>query len=272
MGAFTDRSGLLGPVTVRRCRNCGLGVSWPPIPDVAFLYSDRSSQDFQGDTRGIALWIKQFVFERQAKRLISLTPPPRRRWIDYGCGSGLFTRVLHDAGAGAPEVIGMDFHPEPPRDLGPTPYRSFSDGDDLAGSADVVSAMHVLEHDDDPGRVLSALSSLARSGGTLVLEVPNIDCVWAGVFGRFWDAWYLPYHRVHFSRAALRALVESQGMTVLREDGVCIPTFGRTAANLLGRRNSLPFILAGALLHPIQWLGEALTSRPSGLRLIVRTP
>jgi hypothetical protein len=90
------------------------------------------------------------------------------------------------------------------------------------------------------------------------------------VFGRHWDAWYLPYHRTHFSRDSLRALIRSEGLIVEREIGVSLPTMGRTVANLFGQRNSLAFILIGVALHPMQWLGELVTGRPAALRMIAR--
>ena len=166
----------------------------------------------------------------------------------------------------------MDFHEQAPSDLAGRPYRSFSHAEDLAGSADLVLAMHVLEHDDDSMALLKRIARLAKPGGRLVLEVPNIDCVWAPIFGRYWDAWYLPYHRVHFSRLGLRGLLESAGFKVELEATACVPTFGRTLANLSGRSNSALFILLGAALHPIQWLGERLSGRPSALRIIARVP
>ena len=45
---------------------------------------------------------------------------------------------------------------------------------------------------------------------------------------------------------------------------------GRSVANLVGARNSLPFLLAGAALHPVQLAGEKLSGRPSALRVIAR--
>jgi SAM-dependent methyltransferase len=272
MGRFIDRSGLVGEVGVRRCTRCGLGVSHPPLPDPALLYADRSSQDFQGGAGGIARVIKTIVFRAQARRLLAQAGGAPARIIDYGCGSGLFTRCLQAVLGDRAQVVGADFHREPPADLGPVEYRPFDRLQDLRGSADLLTLMHVLEHDDDPRALLEDVAGLLAPGGVMVIEVPNIDCVWTGVFGRWWDAWYLPYHRLHFSRRSLRALIESCGLEVRAETGVCIPTMGRTLANLLGRRNNLAFILLGAGLHPVQLAVERLTGRPSGLRVTARRP
>jgi SAM-dependent methyltransferase len=268
---LNDQSGLVPDVRVARCRHCGVGITLPPIPDVSFLYTDRLSQDFQPGTEGLALAIKTVAFRHQARTLLRRMGKPEGRVVDFGCGSGLFTRCLGDVAENA-EVIGLDTHPTPPPALSDRLYRGADAAGDLAGTADAVIAMHVLEHDDDTGALLARIASHAKPGGLLMLEVPNVDCVWISVFGRFWDAWYAPYHRVHFTRASFRSAVEAGGLTVVAEGSASVPTMGRTIANLLGRRNTLFFILLSALLQPVQRLGETLTRRPSALQILARTP
>ncbi len=270
LGSFQDRSGLFGHVEVLRCRHCGIGISYPPIPDVAFLYADRGSQDFQAATnQGISHFIKQVAFRREASSLLASLPEKPARIIDFGCGSGLFTRCLgdelHDG-----EVIGMDFHAEAPSDLADRPYRSIAAAAQLTRTADLVLAMHVLEHDDDATGLLKRIMAFAKPEGRIVIEVPNIDCIWTAVFGIYWDAWYLPFHRSHFNRASLRALLTANGLVIEHEIDVCVPTMGRTVANYFGRGNSPRFLFLGIILHPIQWLAERLSKRPSALRIIAR--
>lgn len=271
LGAFHDRSGLIGPVEVVRCRNCGLGISRPSIPDVTFLYADRSSQDFQPNTSGLAHFIKTLAFRREARRLLRSLPNRPDHVIDFGCGSGLFTRCLGDE-LGADRVTGLDFHTQSPGPLADRPYRAMADAQDLHGSADLVLAMHVLEHDDDVSGLLTRIMNFMRPGGRVVIEVPNIDCPWAKVFGAYWDAWYMPYHRSHFSWPSLRAALEAKGLVIEQEIAACVPTMGRTLANLLKQPNSTPLLLAGILLHPLQILRERLSRQPSALRIIARRP
>ena len=104
----------------------------------------------------------------------------------------------------------------------------------------------------------------------MAIEVPNIQCVWARILGRHWDAWYVPYHRTHFSKLALRAVLVRAGLTIVTEREACVPTMGRSLANMFGGRNNLFFLLAGAALHPVQWLGEKMTGEASAIRIIAR--
>jgi SAM-dependent methyltransferase len=269
--SFDDRSGRVGAVSVLRCRHCGVGVTHPPLADVAFLYEGRGSQDFQPTTVGLARTIKDIAFRRDARRLVRYLSATPRRLLDFGCGSGLFTRCLGDVLPGC-EVVGSDFHDEPPAELADRRYVPNARLVQESADFDAVIAMHVIEHDDDPVALVRRIAAMARSGGTVVLEVPNIDCVWANIFGEAWDAWYVPFHRIHFNRASLRSVVENAGLVVERESDVCLPSMGRTLANLAGARNTLFFLLAGVVLHPVQWALERLTGRPSALRIAARKP
>lgn len=267
LGAFVDRSGLVGAVRVEQCAHCGHARSLPPLADVAFLYAGRESQDFQPEARGLAHAIKAIAFRREGRRLLRQIGPAPATLLDFGCGSGQFTRALGDL-LGPPRVTGSDFFPEPPAELADRPYLPMDRLPEQAGQFDGVIAMHVLEHDDDATALLRRIAAMVRPGGTVVIEVPNVACVWARIFGKYWDAWYLPYHRTHFSRASLEAQLAAGGLEVQAVHGAVVPTMGRTFANMFGARNTLFWLLLGIALHPLQLLGEKLTGQPSALRAI----
>jgi SAM-dependent methyltransferase len=269
LGSFDDKSGLVGDVSVSQCKCCGLGISLPLLRDVGFLYADRESQDFQPDTQGLAHAIKDWFFRRQAAALVRQLGKPPASILDFGCGSGQFTRCLGDL-VGPGRVTGSDFHDDPPEELRGRDYLPAAARGNHPGAFDAIIAMHVLEHDDDSEALLEQIVSMVRRGGTVVIEVPNIQCVWAHLLGRHWDAWYLPYHRTHFSRRALRTMMTRAGLTIVAERGACVPTMGRSLANIFGARNNLFFLLAGAALHPVQWLGEKITGEASAIRIIAR--
>lgn len=269
LGPFIDRSGKLGEVSVEQCRHCGHGRSLPQLVDVAFLYEGRASQDYQPGNRGLSHAIKQVAFRRDARRLIRQIGVPVGDLLDFGCGSGQFTRELGNLLKHG-QVTGADFFADPPLELEGCPYVPMADLAARAGTFDTAIAMHVLEHDDAAAALLKRIVALVRQGGTVVIEVPNIACFGARLFGRYWDAWYLPFHRSHFSRASLVALLEAGGLEICEIHSSVVPTMGRTFANLLGRENSLPLLLAGIAAHPVQLLGEWLTGEPSALRVVTR--
>ena len=267
LGEFLDASGKVGRVEVIRCTRCGHGVSMPPLPDVAFLYDDRDSQDFQPNATGVARTIKNIAFRLQAKRLWHQIGGCHGRVLDFGCGSGQFTRILGEVASPA-QVIGADMHATPPGELTTDAYLSPRDLRDKSGAFDVVLAMHVLEHDGDAARLLTTMTGYVRPGGKVVIEVPNIDCVWARWFGKYWDPWYLPYHRQHFNRGSLLKMMQRSGLEIESVHRETVPSMGRTFANIAGTSKNVFWLLLGILAHPIQLAGEALTGRPSAIRVI----
>lgn len=271
LGHFTDKSGKIGDVSVVQCVHCHHAVSLPPIADVAFLYQGRESQDFQPRAIGLVRWIKDVAFRRQARRLIRQLGFAPKSLLDFGCGSGQFTRLLGDI-LSPERVTGSDFFDAPPPNLAGRAYIPMAAQPDHAGSFDVVTAMHVVEHDDDPVALLARISALAAPGGHVVIEVPNVDCVWAKFFGRHWDAWYLPFHRTHFSEASATRLVQIGGLELVSVHGATVPTMGRTVSNIFCGNNGLFWLLLGIALHPIQYLGEKISGQPSAIRLIARKP
>ncbi|MFN5782288.1 MAG: class I SAM-dependent methyltransferase [Novosphingobium sp.] len=271
LGRFLDESGKVGAVEVRQCRECGHGVTLPPLADVAFLYDGRESQDFQPDARGLAHRIKDIAFRGQAVALLRQLRVTPQRLLDFGCGSGQFTRVLSEK-LGAGVVAGSDFHPQPPADLAAGEYHAMDRLAPLAGSFDVVLAMHVLEHDDDTLGLLERITAMAQPGGTVVLEVPNVECFWSKLLGARWDAWYVPFHRTHFSRKSLLRRIAQGGLELVALHDVTVPTMGRSMAKAFGAKPNLFWLLVGMVLHPLQWLGERLSGKPSALRVIARKP
>ncbi len=268
LGVFKDCSGKVGHVEVTQCRRCGLAISLPPISDVSFLYAGRKSQDFQRSESNLVYKIKRIAFRRQARALLGQIGRRSSRTLDFGCGSGLFTRCLSDLVGTEGVVYGSDFEAVPPHDLLDRPYVALDNLAHHAGTFDVVLAMHVLEHDDDTEGLLNRISSMIKPGGLVVIEVPNVNCIWTKIFGKSWDAWYTPYHRSHFSRLSLRGLFHSQGLIIREEMDICVPTIGRSLSNLLGGNKGIFWFLLGILGHPIQWSLEKMSGRPSALRFI----
>ncbi len=53
---------------------------------------------------------------------------------------------------------------------------------------------------------------------------------------------------------------------------MCVPTMGRSLSNVFGGNKGLFWLLAGIAAHPVQWIGEKLSGRPSALRIVLRRP
>lgn len=150
--------------------------------------------------------------------------PRPRRVLDFGCGNGVLTQLMHSQGFGS-EITGVDVSATAlqfasRRFTRPgLRFESRSGRADLAdlGVFDVVVASHVLEHLHDPDRALSEMAAIAE---WLLLEVPLEDC-WASrlISAVGWrDRTQNRVGHVKFwTRTSFRALLEAAGLVVIRD-------------------------------------------------------
>ena len=81
-------------------------------------------------------------------------------------------------------------------------------------SVDVITFWHVLEHHHDPVKLMITSHKLLKSGGLLVIALPNYDSWDADFYGRFWAAYDVPRHLYHFSQTAVNLLAEKSGFKI----------------------------------------------------------
>lgn len=118
------------------------------------------------EARGIEAWA-----DSARRRLSEDQRSHRRRWLDFGCGTGYlvdFLRPRWDA-VGYETGGGADFA----RQRGIPFIQSSEELDAARGSFDVVSCVEVLEHVADPVSVMEAVRSLLRPGGLFLFTTGN---------------------------------------------------------------------------------------------------
>jgi SAM-dependent methyltransferase len=258
------------------CANCGLGIT-DPVPSqhtATNLYADRQSNDFQGDDSGVAAQLKSFFAERDVRTFLATIAKGDRplKVLDYGCGNGDFARAIKRVLPEA-EVWASDYHEMPPQKLMGSAVRYVSDSALSENEQyDFILCRHVLEHVYEPILLLRRLDSLLRPGGTVAIEVPNLNAPLSHFFKRFWDGYYAPFHPLHFTRASLISTISSAGLVVERSGGCEMPKIGRSVQNILRCRYSIWLFGLGAILHPFQILAGKISGEPTCLRIWALKP
>lgn len=139
--------------------------------------------------------------------------PECRTALDVGCGEGVTTRLLFEAGFR--QIRGCDFSKAiVERARADHPDLSFEQQDiyqlTSADAVDFVSACEVLEHLERPEAALEHLATICRVGG--LISVPN-EPLFRGLnfaAGKYWrDFGNSPGHLNHWSSGAIRRLVSS---------------------------------------------------------------
>lgn len=118
----------------------------------------------------------QFAYRGKLEAALS----PTSRWLDAGCGHGLFPKWMEDRGAPLAQrsavVVGIDcdcpslwenciVHHRVAGDLSALPFKS--------GCFDLISANMVVEHISDPDLIGKNLNRILRPGGLFIFHTPN---------------------------------------------------------------------------------------------------
>ena len=185
------------------------------------------------------------------------------RVLDWGCGFGQVTELLHEAGV---DVTAFDYQPDVPEGkrplerypeldvyLSPEPWRlPFADDE-----FDAILSCGVLEHVMDPDASLDELRRILSPGGTLyVYKLPN-RASYLEVIARRAGQYYhgaLQYDRVYDRRSAI-GLLRRHDFEVLE----------------FRRMNMLPLTLTGKWARrsaPVIWRANRLLSAIPGLNII----
>lgn len=200
---------------VKRCNNCGLGVTSPrPDPssssgyyesDQYISHSSRSRSPFDS----IYLIIRRFTNNWKYR----LVRPylQQHGLLDYGCGTGSFLATVskrrHPA-AGiepAPEArsqVSPDIPTAP--SLAQLPHTQF----------DVITLWHVLEHVHSPGDTLRQLLATLTDRGVLFIAVPNRNSHDAAHYGPYWAAYDVPRHLWHFTPESMATFLQREGLQI----------------------------------------------------------
>lgn len=135
-----------------------------------------------------ASWTDRYArggFKRRAEFFVDDVLPKtavKGEWIDVGCGSGFFSRILAAKGA---RVLGLDGSAgmiesaratapaagtvEPPRyDVKPIEALGT-----VEGAFDGAICLSVIEYLDDPAAALAAIAKLTRRGAPFIVSAPN---------------------------------------------------------------------------------------------------
>lgn len=209
--AFTAQDSL-GPDSfdLVECQDCGL-VFVQPIPAAEHIEA-YYAKGYYG-RRHPAL--KDFFMDLRVRQVGR--PTGSGRLLDIGCGGGDFLLACRKRGW---TVVGVEQGGAPVMQqqgalaIQVVPPERMHDLE--AGSFEVVTIWHVLEHLPEPRATLEAVRRLLAPSGRLVVEVPNFGSWQARLGGPDWFHIDVPRHLLHFDRQALEGLLARCGFVTER--------------------------------------------------------
>ena len=212
-----------------RCSACGLcRLSPRPQPaELAQFYP--ANYWFHPDGDAASRWAEQYRRLVLVDHIAFVTEAFRNAGnagaiLDVGCGGGLLPGMLRQRGLPA---IGLDSSREAcslawKRHQVPAVTGDLATAPFAPASFSLITLFHVLEHLPNPGAYLDAARDLLRTGGRLVVQVPNINCWQFRLLGRRWNGLDIPRHLTDFRAADIVFFLQKHGFEIVRVEHFCL--------------------------------------------------
>jgi SAM-dependent methyltransferase len=208
-----------GEFVLDECTDCGVIFQNPRLSIDGLDFYYRDFYDGLGTGEMEFLFAQSAPFYRARVDLVHRHVSPKS-WLDVGTGYGHF--CLSARGV-LPETrfdgldMGVSIDEGQRRGWIDHGYRGLLPEivSELTERYDVVSMLHYLEHTRDPRREIDAAHAALASGGHLLIEVPDPECSFGRLLGRYWVPWLQPQHQQFLPVANLCSALESQGFSVV---------------------------------------------------------
>lgn len=256
--------------TLVRCAHCDLVfVGNPPAKaELAKLYSFESGYHvcFRNDSKDCE---KNFAIARRHYQFMK-TYKSKGRLLDIGCSAGFFLKVARDYGW---ETCGLEISKDTAT-IAQQRYglrviiNTLDESTFVQNSFDVVTLWDVLEHVDNPKKMLSVVNRILKDDGLILISTPNIDGLFPQLsykvarIMKHWPHPEPPRHLFQFSRRTLHRLLALTGFTLVEVHDERIPlTYTFPPKDLLLSPKLLVYALIffpAALIGPIVHAGDSL--------------
>jgi SAM-dependent methyltransferase len=213
-----------------RCKSCGLVYlnPRPSLSDLDQIYPpDYHAYQFSKESFGFVYKVRRRL---EAKRLLGYCKGLGKdaKILDVGAGDGFHLDLLRKFGDQTWQLEGIEPSTravESARQKGLQIHQGTVESLDLPlGSYDIAFMIATIEHVDDPVGVLSAVRSLLKPGGRIVIVTDNTDTLDFSISkSRSWGGYHFPRHWNLFNPSTMRSLARKTGMDVVEMGTIVSP-------------------------------------------------
>ena len=155
-------------------------------------------------------WVKRYSI-RKKLRIIEKYADQERSLLDIGAGTGDLLLAARKLG-----YIVQGIEPnDSARKLAAAKGITLKADLSTSHKFKVITLWHVLEHLPDPVDEIAKLRELLADNGALFIAIPNFRSFDADYYKSYWAGYDVPRHLWHFSRTAIKDLVETCDMEIV---------------------------------------------------------
>lgn len=203
--------------TILKCQKCSFKFT-QDIPDQDSIGKYYQSEDYvshSGSKKGIINSLYHMVRKRSLKQKFKLVSSYSHgvKIIDYGCGTGEFLNTCMHKGwhvqgyEPSDEARNFAINENKISASPPSELKNY-----ISEDADIITLWHVLEHVHTLKDTIAELLSKLKSGGTLLIAVPNCSSFDAHHYASYWAAYDVPRHLYHFEPSTINELMHQFGL------------------------------------------------------------
>jgi len=262
---------------VVECTNCQFRFTQDvPTEDTIGPYYASESYISHSDTKKGLInrlyhFARNYMLNSKRNLLNKHIKSQDKKLLDIGAGTGYFLHTMKQNGW---QVTGVE-----PDDQA----RAFSQKqfeldvyplDNLyqlePQSFSMISMWHVLEHVHRLDDTLAQIRHLLKEDGTLIIAVPNSDCLDAQKYKEFWAGWDVPRHLYHFTPKSMERLMENHQFTIVEKKLMPFDPFYISMLSEKYKTNSSGLI--GGMLTGLQSLivGWSNTDKASSVIYVIK--
>jgi SAM-dependent methyltransferase len=206
-----------------RCDACG--HAWlhprPRAAELSVIYPPHYyAYNYEEQVSPLARWGKDLLDRMKFAAILQALDRRPRAYLDVGCGSGRYLRLLERSGVPRERLYGLELDESAVGRLRaegyPVSAQRVEEATELPeATLDLVTMFHVIEHVGDVRAVVERVVRWLAPGGVFAVETPNLESLDARLFGaRYWGGYHIPRHWHVFTLASLSRLLRDSGLEV----------------------------------------------------------
>ena len=138
--------------------------------------------------------------------------------LDFGCGNGGFLRGLRKEGV-TKNVVGVELDKEAQSRLMKENIEVYDQLDSIDKSVkfDIITMFHVIEHLDNPYRIIAGIKNRLKDDGLLIIETPNAEDALISKYHSksFMDFTFWSAHLFLYTSGSLEILMNKCGFSTV---------------------------------------------------------